>query len=63
MIIKGQQIEIVQSYKYLGVYLDSKVKWKKNSEAVIKKAQSRLSAKSFFMFHFRALPQTLLSSL
>ncbi len=40
--INGQNIEIVQSYKYLGVHLDSKLNWKRNSEVVFKKAQSRL---------------------
>lgn len=47
--INGQKI--VQSYKYLGVHLDSRLNWKKNSEVVFKKAQSRL----FFLgvkFHY-----------
>lgn len=42
VIIMGQQIEIVQSYKYLGVYLDT--------EVVFKKAQSRL----FFLRKLRS---------
>ena len=46
--IKGQVVEIVQSYKYLGVYLDSKLDWKENSNSVLKKTQSRL-------FHLRKL--------
>ena len=48
VIIKGQEVEIVQSYKYLGVHLDSKLDWKINSDSVFKKAQSRL-------FHLRKL--------
>ncbi len=40
--IKGQQVEIVQSYKYLGAHLDSKLNRKRNSDAVFKKTQSRL---------------------
>ena len=42
VIIKGQEVEIVQSYKYLGVHLDSKLDWKTNTDSVFKKAQSRL---------------------
>lgn len=40
--IKGEQIKIVQSYKYLGVHIDHKLNWKKNTDAVFRKAQSRL---------------------
>lgn len=50
MIVKAQQIEIVQSYRYLGVYLDSKLNWIKNTEVVFKKAQSRL----LFLRKFRS---------
>ncbi len=39
--IKGQQVEIVQSYKYLGAHLDSKLNRKRNCDAVFKKTQSR----------------------
>ncbi len=45
--IKGHD-EVVQSYKYLGVHLDSKLDWKKNTDAVFRKALSRL-------FHLRKL--------
>ena len=48
VIIKGQEVEIVQSYKYLGVHLDRKLDWKTNTDSVFKKAQSRL-------FHLRKL--------
>jgi len=33
---------MVQSYTYLGVYLDSKLNWKNNTSVVFKKAKSRL---------------------
>ena len=42
VIINGQAVEIVHSYKYLGVIIDDKLNWKKNSDALYKKAQSRL---------------------
>lgn len=48
--INGEQIEIVQTYKYLGVHIDHKLDWKKNTEAVFKKAQSRL----FFLKKLRS---------
>lgn len=48
--IKGQQIEIVGSYKYLGVHLDSKLNWKENTDVIVKKAQSRL----FFLRKLRS---------
>ena len=35
-------MDVVQDYKYLGVYLDNKLDWAKNTEAVYKKGQSRL---------------------
>ena len=48
VVINGWEVEVVQSYKYLGVHLDSKLDWKKNTDSVFKKAQSRL-------FHLRKL--------
>ena len=38
----GTDVEIVQSYKYLGVVLDNKLEWSTNTEAVYKKDLSRL---------------------
>ena len=42
ILIRGQPVEVVPSYKYLGVHLDSKLDWKENSRVTFKKAQSRL---------------------
>ena len=42
VLIKGEEIEVVPSYKYLGVLVDSKLDWRENSSAMFKKAQSRL---------------------
>ena len=40
--IRGEDIEVVQSYRYLGVHLDSKLDWSVNTDAVYRKGQSRL---------------------
>ena len=40
--IHGVQVDIVEEYKYLGVYLDHKLDWTRNTEAVYKKGLSRL---------------------
>ena len=40
--IQGVNVDIVEDYKYLGVYLDNKLDWAKNTQAVYKKGQSRL---------------------
>lgn len=42
VFIKGKPIETVDTYKYLGVHLDNKLNWKRNSDAVVKKTQSRM---------------------
>ena len=48
--INNQKIEIVESYKYLGVHLDNKLNWKENTGVLVKKAQSRL----FFLRKLRS---------
>ncbi len=40
--IQGTEVELVSSYKYLGVQLDNKLDWSSHMEAVHKKGQSRL---------------------
>lgn len=40
--IRGEDIEVVQSYRYLWVHLDSKLDWSVNTDADLGKGQSRL---------------------
>ena len=40
--IKGQTVELVQSYKYLGMIIDTKLTFDENCEAVCKKGHQRL---------------------
>ena len=40
--IEGVNVEVVSTYKYLGVHLDNKLDWSANTDAVYKKGQSRL---------------------
>ena len=40
--IQGIDIEMVKSYKYLGVHLNNKLDWMDNTNALYKKGQSRL---------------------
>ncbi|KAI4901901.1 hypothetical protein NFI96_022255 [Prochilodus magdalenae] len=39
---QGVDVEVVRSYKYLGVHLDERLDWSVNIDTVYKKAQSRL---------------------
>ena len=40
--IQGEEVEIVDTYKFLGVHLNKDLDWRNNTEAVYKKGQSRL---------------------
>ena len=40
--IKGEAMERVDTYKYLGVVFDTKLNWKENINAVLKKVNSRM---------------------
>ncbi|XP_054643404.1 uncharacterized protein LOC129187756 isoform X2 [Dunckerocampus dactyliophorus] len=40
--IQGADIELVDSYKFLGVHLNNKLDWSVNTHALYKKGQSRL---------------------
>ncbi|KAF7658811.1 hypothetical protein LDENG_00007680, partial [Lucifuga dentata] len=56
--IGGEKVELVQSYKYLGVYLDSKLDWSVNTEAIYRKSQSRL----YFLRRLRSFGQSVVGS-
>ena len=40
--IRGEVVEEVEDYKYLGVVIDNRLDWKSNTEAAYKKGMSRL---------------------
>ena len=40
--ILGEEVEVVEGYRYLSVHLDNRPDWKCNTEAVYRKGQSRL---------------------
>lgn len=40
--IEGVNVEVVNTYKYLGIHLDDKLDWSANTAAIYKKGQSRL---------------------
>ena len=40
--IKGEAVERVETYKYLGVVFDSKLNWKENTNSVLKKVNMRM---------------------
>ena len=48
--MRGEVIEEVQTYKYLGVHLDNKLDWSTNTDALYRKGQSRL----FFLRRLRS---------
>jgi hypothetical protein len=50
IVIKGEEIEIVTEYKYLGVVLDNKLTSSNHVDAVFKKTLSRL----FFLRKLRS---------
>lgn len=49
--IHGVDMEVVPTYKYLGVHLDNKLDWSLNTDALFKKGQSRL----FFLRRLRSI--------
>ena len=51
LVIKDQEIEQVQTYKYLGVIIDDKLNWQMHSSAVCKKLNRRM----FFLRKLRSL--------
>jgi len=40
--IQGNNVDIVQDYKYLGEHIDNKQDWTKNTDSLYRKGQSRL---------------------
>ena len=44
--IKGEAVERVDTYKYLGVVFDSKLNWKENINSVLKKVNNILDEKA-----------------
>ena len=40
--IKGEAVEKVETYVYLGVVFDSKLSWKGNTNSVLKKVNTRM---------------------
>ena len=54
--IKGQQVEIVHQYKYLGTILDDKLDWTENSTMLLKKGNQRL----YFLKRLKSFRQLVL---
>ena len=48
--INGEEVEMVDTYKFLGVHLNNKLDWSDNTEALYRKGQSRL----FFLRRLRS---------
>ena len=40
--MKGEAVERVETYKYLGVVFDSKLNWKENIDSVLKEENTRM---------------------
>ena len=38
--IRGKDVEVVNSYKFLGVHLNNKLDWSDNTDALFRKGQS-----------------------
>ena len=41
-LIEGKEVEVVETHKYLGLWLDNKLDWASNTIQLYKNAQSRL---------------------
>ena len=42
--IMGEEVEVVEDYKYLNGHLDNRLDWRCNMDAVYNKGQSRLTS-------------------
>ena len=40
--IRGEEVEAVDNYKFLGVHINNKLDWTDNTEALYRKGQSKL---------------------
>ncbi|XP_053508024.1 uncharacterized protein LOC128624412 [Ictalurus furcatus] len=50
VVIRGEGVEMVDTYQFLGVHLNNKLDWTDNTEALYRKGQSRL----FFLRRLRS---------
>ena len=41
-MVKGEAVEQVDKYRYLGLVIDNKLAWHENTDEIIKKVHSRL---------------------
>ena len=41
-LLKGEPVEIVEEYKYLGLVIDNKLSWEQCTDPIFKKGQQRL---------------------
>ena len=41
VVIKGETVEKIETYRYLGIVIDHKLSWKQNLKYIIKKTHSR----------------------
>ncbi|KAL8583439.1 hypothetical protein ACOMHN_044798 [Nucella lapillus] len=44
LVIRGEDVELVDQYKYLGSIIDSKLSWSANAQALLKKGNQRRSS-------------------
>ncbi|KAI3364622.1 hypothetical protein L3Q82_011403 [Scortum barcoo] len=59
--IRGTEVDIVDSYKYLGVHLDNKLDWTTNTDAIYKKGQSHFLRRLRSFNVCRTMPADVLS--
>ena len=42
VIIKGAEVEWLETYQYLGIVLDNALRWNENTDAILRRAHGRL---------------------
>ena len=50
LVVKGEAVEMVDQYKYLGSIIDNKLNWSANAQALVRKGNQRL----FFLRRLRS---------